>query len=682
MSETFQKVLITDDRIAGCTNAVKYAVMKGGQNCTSTSYSSISQSPAQQVFNVAVPSLETIISREVLWSSTITLRIEGNNKPANQYLINYGVTDALAPFPLHALVGTMTCNINNNTVAMNMSEVLPAILRLCDPEELAHFTDLTPTSLDYLGDYRDGVAPMEFTIGRVENAAGGAATARPAIFDVGANAAVVDNAFRGTASQSFMSFPSNVLGYDSNRMAGSSKTHRPRGSYRIMGMWAVDGGGARRVPTVGDNVVFVQFRVTEPILMSPFTFGTPAGKQGFYGIQALNFQMNMIGNANRAWRCACHGANYSKSATVVAVEESLLRFQFITPHASQLLDSRNVVPYYELPTYRTINLQAFPGRGNGEIIQAGDPRGPAGTFFSSPSVTINSSNIQLNGIPDKIVVFVRRTAANLTCGDADRYLTINNCRINFNNQAGLLSSMTPEQLYTNSVLSGLQNMTYDEFRGLTVSVGGRDDGVSARRQPFTGEGSSLLRAAAAGPPAVLLANSAGFKYIATTGTILVLNFAEVIQLTDEYYSPGSLGTFNLQIQLEVQNNHADDWPANTAEMVIMPINSGVFVNERGTSSTFLSLLTKADVLATLEQPTYTNFEIRRMIGGGSFTDRLHSALHWIGQKAQQALPYIASAAKTAMASSGNPYGTAGAAALTALGYGRGNHRALSDRTNG
>ena len=54
MSETFQKVLITDDRIAGCTNAVKYAVMKGGQNCTSTSYSSISQSPAQQVFNLSL----------------------------------------------------------------------------------------------------------------------------------------------------------------------------------------------------------------------------------------------------------------------------------------------------------------------------------------------------------------------------------------------------------------------------------------------------------------------------------------------------------------------------------------------------------------------------------------------------------------------------------------------------
>jgi hypothetical protein len=130
MSETFQKVLITDDRIAGCTNAVKYAVMKGVRTAPQRAIALYRNRLLNRLFNVAVPSLETIISREVLWSSTITLRIEGNNKPANQYLINYGVTDALAPFPLHALVGTMTCNINNNTVAMNMSEVLPAILRL------------------------------------------------------------------------------------------------------------------------------------------------------------------------------------------------------------------------------------------------------------------------------------------------------------------------------------------------------------------------------------------------------------------------------------------------------------------------------------------------------------------------------------------------------------------------
>ena len=102
----------------------------------------------------------------------------------------------------------------------------------------------------------------------------------------------------------------------------------------------------------------------------------------------------------------------------------------------------------------------------------------------------------------------------------------------------------------------------------------------------------------------------------TTGTILVLNFGEVIQLTEEYYAPGSLGTFNLQINVQAQNNQNEEWAANSYELVIMTLNSGVFVNERGTSSTFLSLLTKQDVLDALQQQPYSNFEVRILVGGG------------------------------------------------------------------
>jgi hypothetical protein len=98
---------------------------------------------------------------------------------------------------------------------------------------------------------------------------------------------------------------------------------------------------------------------------------------------------------------------------------------------------------------------------------------PAGEFPVPRSFTINSSNIQLSGIPDKLIIFVRRSLGNLTCCDSDSYLTINNIRINFNNQAGLLSSMSQHQLYMNSVLSGLNNMSFDEFKGTTISVAGR-----------------------------------------------------------------------------------------------------------------------------------------------------------------------------------------------------------------
>ena len=53
----------------------------------------------------------------------------------------------------------------------------------------------------------------------------------------------------------------------------------------------------------------------------------------------------------------------------------------------------------------------------------------------------------------------------------------------------------------------------------------------------------------------------------TTGSILVLNFAEVIQLTEEYYAPGSLGSFNLQRQVTVQNKQNVAWLGSEYELV-------------------------------------------------------------------------------------------------------------------
>ena len=48
---------------------------------------------------------------------------------------------------------------------MNVTDVLPAVLRLMDPEELAYYNDLTPTTLDYyLSDYADGVGRRPYDL--------------------------------------------------------------------------------------------------------------------------------------------------------------------------------------------------------------------------------------------------------------------------------------------------------------------------------------------------------------------------------------------------------------------------------------------------------------------------------------------------------------------------------------
>ena len=642
MAETFEKILVKDDRLGCITPKVKFQVLKGGQNITCQPFKAISETKASHVYNVTVPSLETIISREVLWQSTVTLKITTTGKAAEDFAVNYGVTDALAPFPLHSLVTTMTATINNNTISQNMMDTLPILLRMVDSEEFAKYDCMTPTALDYLAEYKDGVHRMDFQLD--QNSQG-----QPCAYmrDAADSQPPAVNTFTGTKSTAFVSYPNNSLAFDMNRPAATAYYHKPRGAWKLEALYAVDAStNAQRVPRVTDTVVYARFKVTEPLLLSPFVFGSGYGKQGFYGIQTMNFNMNINSNAGRAWRSAVFEG--TKTVEVEKFADSQLLFQFLTPHASDMLDPRNVVPFYEFPVYRTSNNVALQPRPNyGRAISTG-------VIEDAPTVTIASHNIQLSGIPDKLIIFVRKRVADLGCKDTDSYATIKGISINFNNQAGLLSSMTQEQLFRNSIQSGLANMSWDEFCGSTVSAASGSTNVGLR-EPYLGLGARDA--------------SPGFQMSPTTGTILVLNFAEVIQLTEEYYAPGSLGSFNLQLTVQVQNNQYEVWPENSYELVIIPMNTGVFVNERGTSSTFLSLLTKQDVLDALQQQPYSNFEMRRMVGGG-FLDGLKSAVGWVKGK----LPGLRSALEMVP----NQYAQTGASVLKTLGYGQG-HKSIDNR---
>ena len=99
--------------------------------------------------------METIISREVLRRSTVTLKIDVSNTNVNEFAVNYGVTDALSAFPRRSLVNTMTATINNNTISQNVADTLPILLRMVDPEEFAKYDCMTPTTLDYIAHYED-----------------------------------------------------------------------------------------------------------------------------------------------------------------------------------------------------------------------------------------------------------------------------------------------------------------------------------------------------------------------------------------------------------------------------------------------------------------------------------------------------------------------------------------------
>ena len=66
-----------------------------------------------------------------------------------------------------------------------------------------------------------------------------------------------------------------------NRPAGTAYYHKSRGSWLIKQIYAINAGGVKVVPRIDDRDVYVKFEVTEPLLLSPFIFGSGHGKQGF-----------------------------------------------------------------------------------------------------------------------------------------------------------------------------------------------------------------------------------------------------------------------------------------------------------------------------------------------------------------------------------------------------------------
>jgi hypothetical protein len=91
------------------------------------------------------------------------------------------------------------------------------------------------------------------------------------------------------------------------------------------------------------------------------------------------------------------------------------------------------------------------------------------------------------------------------------------------------------------------------------------------------------------------------------------------------------------------------------------MNSGLFVNERGTSSTYTGILTKADVLSASAQEPYFQSSVKRMVGGG-FLDSLKSV-------AGKVLPHLLKHGKEELGKSDHPVAKLAHSALGAMGYG-------------
>jgi hypothetical protein len=195
---------------------------------------------------------------------------------------------------------------------------------------------------------------------------------------------------------------------------------------------------------------------------------------------------------------------------------------------------------------------------------------------------ITSSIVSPNSIPDSVYLFVRNanSTAIAQAQTNEFYYPISNVSITWNTQSGLLASATQQTLYDMSKRRGLK-MDWSQFRGK-----------------------------AQGPQtAINVVNP-----LATTGGIVCLAFNQNIPIQEQYFSSGSLGLWSFSATVTAKNTTAAQL-ALPVELVVVFFQSGIFQSTSGSSSQYIGVLSKDEVLRVSQEPYITHNEHRRLVGG-------------------------------------------------------------------
>jgi len=417
----FKLVSIVDSVLEDITSEVTLPVITG--TTANNFQNQTSQAPtgtSQMQFEIQVPSTETVTSRNLLIQTGIDLQVDftggttaGYWEP-NQTLFAYGKCNSLQAFPLNTLITTAQAQINGAAVNVVTRDVMPALLKMYNYEELAKYNSLTPSLIDsFYQDFQDGL---------------------------GSNNNVLSNYSVG----------------------GFTKEYQPRGVFPVK-LYQSDGqtpinGLSIKADANGTSPyasIIVRFLTTEPLLfLSPFISGNCKNKAGFLGISKMNITL-FFGDATRSMSNASYALQKNATTTVPTISNVsfktyrdpivLLHFLTVPPTLADKLAPQNILNYTQYMSY------------------------PLSTSSSIPSKsykTLAFNNVQLSQIPSKILIFVKKSQQ--TTYDSNSFMSITGTSITFANKSSALAGASQVQLYDMSVRNGLQ-MNYYEFSGSGIS---------------------------------------------------------------------------------------------------------------------------------------------------------------------------------------------------------------------
>jgi hypothetical protein len=336
--------------------------------------------------------------------------------------------------------------------------------------------------------------------------------------------------------------------------------------------------------------------VREPLYLSPFLFARGDQDTGLIGVQTMNLQLQLGGRGGNDLAAAVYSCdedtfltppsqgNYNLFVTAKTIE-SFVYMNFLTPDALQIIPDINNYPYYEPTLYTTTNTQP---------IEAG----------SSARHTIEMNNVQLNSIPQRLLIFIDEPDAQAQVTKSDVYCAIDKINISFDNRDSLLAAAEPIDLY-NIAAKNNTNLTWTEFA--------RD-----------------------------------------CGSVLCLNFGEDIPLRANQ-AVGLRGSYNLRMQVTFRNIKYTTGPAPGYATTPLGLPGGVSLNvvvfgvgvmtiaQQNVVRT-VGILTNEDVLRSKMQPAVPYMPTGDLYGGGFFDDfakGFMSVIRPVANIASKVLPFVA-----------------------------------------
>ena len=301
----FKPQLVLDPRL-DVKSSLNMAVQKSGQQVSQFIQKASSASPSGVQFEFIVPSLSTIVARDIFITSQLTFDITTTTLD-NDYVVKYGVNCAPSSFAFQQCCSTVSCSLNNSVITFEAAEVLAEVLRVLPKDILNEYADFTPVLQDNYAQWTDTMTGV-----------------------------------LGPASVPKRNSPLNAN-------QSSFAYQQGRGSYNLKSITPDPN------PTVaGVHTTRVVLSVVEPIVMSPFLLSNCAKNvsgAGIYGVQnmAFNFQMQNT-DFSRAFRGVFGtGVNTGPAKTTVklmAVDPNTsLHLTFLSTHASLKLPARNCIDY-------------------------------------------------------------------------------------------------------------------------------------------------------------------------------------------------------------------------------------------------------------------------------------------------------------------------------------------------